>query len=97
MAKKTLALFPGTLEVLILAMLQEAIHGYLIARRIYCESGNVFHIEEGSLYPALQRLLIEERVSGDWGRSSRNRRSAHLRSDSRTRSWEGRSRDRSAS
>ena len=44
MAKKTLALSPCTLEVLILAKLyRKALHGYLIARRIYRESGNVFH------------------------------------------------------
>ena len=68
-------LLPGTLEVLILAMLrQQPLHGYAIAQRIYEESGNLLKAEEGSLYPALQRLLIEGWVSAKWGMSARNRK-----------------------
>jgi PadR family transcriptional regulator PadR len=74
-AKPKFALFPGTLEVLVLATLRSVpLHGYEIAKRIYLESGNVFRVEEGSLYPALQRLLIEGWVSAEWGVSERNRR-----------------------
>jgi len=68
-------LLPGTLEMLILATLRlEAMHGYAIAQRIHQNSGNLLRAEEGSLYPALQRLLIEGWVSAEWGMSSRNRR-----------------------
>jgi len=49
-------------------------HGYAIAQRIHQNSGNLLRAEEGSLYPALQRLLIEGWVSAEWGMSSRNRR-----------------------
>jgi len=68
-------LLPGTLEMLILATLRlEALHGYAIAQRIHVNSGSLLRAEEGSLYPALQRLLIEGWVSAEWGVSSRNRR-----------------------
>jgi transcriptional regulator len=68
-------LLPGTLEMLILATLRrEPLHGYAIARCIHQESGNLLRAEEGSLYPALQRLLIEGWVSAEWGLSSRNRK-----------------------
>jgi len=61
--------------MLILAMLRrEPLHGYAIAQRIHQESGNLLRTEEGSLYPALQRLLIEGWVSAEWGVSSRNRK-----------------------
>ena len=68
-------LLPGTLEMLILATLRrEPLHGYAIAQCIHQESGNLIRAEEGSLYPALQRLLIEGWVSAEWGISSRKRR-----------------------
>lgn len=68
-------LLPGTLEMLILATLRgESLHGYAIAKKIHENSGNLLRAEEGSLYPALQRLLIEGWVSGAWGVSARNRR-----------------------
>ncbi len=74
-AKPKGELLPGTLEMLILAMLRrEPLHGYAIAQRIHQESGNLLRAEEGSLYPALQRLLIEGWVSAAWGISSRNRK-----------------------
>jgi PadR family transcriptional regulator PadR len=68
-------LLPGTLEMLILAILRrEPLHGYAIAQRIHQESGSLLRAEEGSLYPALQRLLIEGWVSAEWGISARNRK-----------------------
>jgi len=68
-------LLPGTLEMLILVTLrQEPLHGYLIAQRIQQASEDLLRVEEGSLYPALQRLLIEGWVTAKWGMSARNRR-----------------------
>jgi PadR family transcriptional regulator PadR len=68
-------LLPGTLEMLILQTLRRgALHGYAIAQYIQQTSDDVLQIEEGSLYPALQRLLREDWVSAEWGISARNRR-----------------------
>jgi PadR family transcriptional regulator PadR len=68
-------LLPGTLEMLILQTLRlGALHGYAIARHIQQTSDDVLQVEEGSLYPALQRLLREGWVAADWGLSSRNRK-----------------------
>ena len=68
-------LLPGTLEMLILLTLRaEPLHGYAIAQRIRQKSDDLLRIEEGSLYPALQRLLVEGWVSAKWGTSARNRR-----------------------
>ncbi len=68
-------LLPGTLEMLILATLRrEPLHGYAIAQRIQRNSDDLLRVEEGSLYPALQRMLIEGWVSAEWGMSARNRR-----------------------
>lgn len=68
-------LLPGTLDFLILATLsREPLHGYGIAQRIQQDSGEVLRAEEGSLYPALQRLLIEGWVSAKWATSATNRR-----------------------
>src|SRR5258708_9824428 len=69
------ALLPGTLEMLILQTLTRApLHGYAIAQYIQQVSQDLLQVEEGSLYPALQRLLREGWVSADWGVSARNRR-----------------------
>jgi|SRR5580692_4697908 PadR family transcriptional regulator PadR len=66
---------PGTLEMLILATLRrESLHGYAIAQRIQQDSDELLRAEEGSLYPALQRLLIQGWVTAKWGVSSHNRR-----------------------
>jgi PadR family transcriptional regulator len=67
---------PGTLEMLILTTLARAktLHGFAIAERIEERSEDVLRVEEGSLYPALQRLLVEGWIAGDWGRTSENRR-----------------------
>jgi len=68
-------LLPGTLEMLILSTLRrQPLHGYIIAQRIHENSGNLLRAEEGSLYPALQRLLLQGLVSAEWGLSARNRR-----------------------
>ncbi len=52
----------------------EALHGYALATRIQQRSENLLQIEEGSLYPALQRLLRSDLVSAEWQTSSTNRR-----------------------
>jgi PadR family transcriptional regulator PadR len=68
-------LLPGTLEMLILQTLRRgALHGYAIAQHIQQTSEDVLQVEEGSLYPALQRLLREGWVAADWGISARNRK-----------------------
>ena len=69
------ALLPGTLEMLILQTLTRgALHGYAIAQSIHQVSRDLLQVEEGSLYPALQRLLKVELVKAEWGISSTNRR-----------------------
>jgi PadR family transcriptional regulator len=68
-------LMPGTLEMLILKTLSiESMHGYGIAQHIQMLSAEVLTIEEGSLYPALQRMLAKRWVSAAWKISSNNRR-----------------------
>ena len=68
-------MIPGTLGMLILRVLRPgALHGYAIALRIHQLSNDLLQVEEGSLYPALQRLLKEELVKAEWGVSSTNRR-----------------------
>ena|SRR5579884_219976 len=68
-------LLPGTLEMLILLTLRrEPLHGYAIAQQIQQNSAELLRVEEGSLYPALQRMLIEGWISAEWGMSAKNRR-----------------------
>jgi PadR family transcriptional regulator PadR len=68
-------LLPGTLEMLILKTLSiESMHGYGIAQHIQMLSADVLTIEEGSLYPALQRLLVEGWVKAEWKMTETNRR-----------------------
>ena len=68
-------LLPGTLEMLILKTLSIAsMHGYGIAQHIQQLSADVLTIEEGSLYPALQRMLVKGWVSAEWKTSANNRR-----------------------
>src|ERR1700746_1321388 len=67
-------LLPGTLELLLLKALSlEPMHGYGIAQRLRQISGDVFHIEEGTLYPALQKLLAKGWVAGEWKQAENNR------------------------
>jgi transcriptional regulator len=68
-------LFPGALEMMILRTLKrEPLHGYGLTQRIKSASSELLEIEEGSLYPALQRILKEGWVTARWGVSSTNRR-----------------------
>ena len=55
------------------------LHGFEIAEAIAQVSADVFRVEEGSLYPALQRLLIKGWLAGDWGRTAENRRARYYR------------------
>ena len=74
-------LLPGTLHLLILKTLArgEQMHGYEIARSIQRISENVLQVEEGSLYPALQRMLIKGWVKAEWGATVENRRARYYR------------------
>lgn len=68
-------LFPGALEMMILRTLKrQPLHGYALVQHIKRTSDDLLQIEEGSLYPALQRLLKEELVKAEWNVSSTNRR-----------------------
>ena len=68
-------LFPGALEMMILRTLKrQPLHGYALVQHIKRTSNHLLQIEEGSLYPALQRLLKEELVKAEWAVSSTNRR-----------------------
>jgi PadR family transcriptional regulator, regulatory protein PadR len=68
-------LMPGTLEMLILKTLtRHELHGYGIAQRIRQTSDDVLTIEEGSLYPALQRLELKGWVTSEWKMTEMNRR-----------------------
>jgi transcriptional regulator len=71
----------GTLDMLILKTLafKGELHGFEIAEAIEQRSANVLRVEEGSLYPALQRMLIKGWVSGEWGRTAGNRRARYYR------------------
>ncbi|MDX2149416.1 MAG: PadR family transcriptional regulator [Bryobacteraceae bacterium] len=65
----------GALGLLILKVLQAGpLHGYAIAQRIHLLSEEVLAVEEGSLYPALQRLLLKGWVQAEWAVSETNRR-----------------------
>ncbi|HEV2115211.1 MAG TPA: PadR family transcriptional regulator [Terriglobales bacterium] len=71
---------PGTLYLLILKTLESGPrHGYGIAERIQQLSDEVLTVEEGSLYPALQRMLIKGWVVGEWRQSENNRRARYYR------------------
>jgi PadR family transcriptional regulator, regulatory protein PadR len=72
---------PGTLDMLILRILSRGkdLHGFEIAQAIERTSSGVFFVEEGSLYPALQRMLVKGWIAGDWGRTADNRRARYYR------------------
>ena len=72
---------PGTLYMLILKSLARLgpMHGYGIAQYIQQISEDVLQVEEGSLYPALQRMLIKGWVEGEWGQSDNNRRARYYK------------------
>ena len=76
--QKTLDLLPGTLDLLILRTLMPgAMHGYGIAQRLKQVSGDVLQVGESSLYPALQRLLLNGWVKAEWGASENNRKARY--------------------
>ena len=71
-------MLPGTLYLLVLRTLQAGpMHGYGIAQRIKQLSRDVLTVEEGSLYPALQRMLIKGWVVAEWRPSENNRRARY--------------------
>ena len=78
-AKKTASeLLPGTLDLLLLRVLSTGpMHGYGIAQRLKQVSEDVLQVGESSLYPALQRLLINGWVKAEWGASENNRRARY--------------------
>lgn len=71
-------LLPGTLDMLILrALAAGPLHGYGIAQRLRVVSKEVLQVGESSLYPALQRLLLNGWVKAEWGLSDNNRRARY--------------------
>jgi PadR family transcriptional regulator PadR len=70
---------PGTLYLLILKTLsvRKKLHGYEIAESIEQQSDDILQVEEGSLYPALQRMLIKGWVVAEWGVTAGNRRARY--------------------
>lgn len=65
----------GALGLLILRVLRSGtLHGYAIAQRIHALSSDVLRVEEGALYPALQRMLLKGWVTAEWGISETNRK-----------------------
>jgi PadR family transcriptional regulator PadR len=71
-------LLPGTLDLLILkALTKGAMHGYGIAAHLKHVSDEVVQVGESSLYPALQRLLLNGWVKAEWGASENNRRARY--------------------
>ena len=73
-------LLPGTLDMLILKSLTRGVmHGYGVAEHIRQLSAEVLHVEEGSLYPALQRLQLQGLIASEWGHSVNNRRARYYR------------------
>ncbi|MEX1257250.1 MAG: PadR family transcriptional regulator [Gemmatimonadota bacterium] len=71
-------LIPGTLELLILkALVSGAKHGYGIVEHVRLASDDVLRIGESALYPALQRLLLNDWVKAQWGMSENNRRARY--------------------
>ena len=68
-------LLPGTLYMMILRSLRAGqLHGYAIAKRIKDASDNLLVIEDGSLYPALNRMLVKGWLKAEWGISDNNRK-----------------------
>ena len=71
---------PGTLYLLILRILERGpMHGYAIARRIKETSEEALEIEEGSLYPALNRMLVKGWLAAEWGVSETHRKARFYR------------------
>jgi transcriptional regulator len=78
MGEKNRDLLPGTLDLLILkSLVRGRMHGYGIAQHLKTTSDDVLQIGESSLYPALQRLLLNGWVAAEWGASENNRRARY--------------------
>jgi len=78
MGEKNQDLLPGTLDLLILkSLVRGRMHGYGIAQHLKTTSDDVLQIGESSLYPALQRLLLNGWVAAEWGASENNRRARY--------------------
>ena len=76
--EKPSELLPGTLDLLILKTLARGrLHGYGIAQHLKLASEDVLQVGESSLYPALQRLLLNGWVKAEWGASDNNRRARY--------------------
>jgi transcriptional regulator len=77
-SKTSAEILPGTLDMLILRVLaRESLHGYGIAQRLRALSDDVLQVGESSLYPALQRLLLNDYVEAEWAASENNRRARY--------------------
>ena len=77
---KRIELLQGTLDLLILrTLLLGPAHGHAIAKRIECNSNDVLQVEQGSLYPALHRLIKRGWISAEEGTSENNRRAKFYR------------------
>ena len=77
-SSKTPDLLPGTLDLLILrSLVAGSMHGYGIAQRLQQVSDDVLQVGESSLYPALQRLLLNGWLKAEWGASENNRRARY--------------------
>ena len=75
------AIPPGTLDMLILKTLVRdgKLHGFEIAEAIRQISEEILQVEEGSLYPALQRMLMQGWLTGEWGKTRENRRARYYK------------------
>jgi transcriptional regulator len=68
-------LFPGAIEMMVLKLLMRGpLHGYGLAQQIKQGSDELLRVEEGSLYPALQRMMKEGWLESEWGLSATNRK-----------------------
>ena len=76
----TQELLPGTLYMMVLRTIAAGpLHGYAIARRIQDASRGGLQVEDGSLYPALNRMLVKGWLKAEWGTSENNRRARFYR------------------
>jgi PadR family transcriptional regulator PadR len=71
----------GTLDLLILKTLErlDELHGFQIANAIQASSQDVLHVEEGSLYPALQRMMLKGWLAAEWRKTPENRRARYYK------------------
>jgi len=78
--RSTPELLPGTLYMMVLRTLRSGpMHGYAIAKRVREASGQSITIEDGSLYPALNRMLVKGWLKAEWGISENNRKARFYR------------------